>query len=298
MEYIKLTYQNFEPTLKVVYKNGSFKQNIAQRFLSVDPLAEKYQDISPYAYVANNPIIFVDPDGMQIAPGSQKEFDKQKQNVIAQRDKLQGKIDGLNAKAAEKGWSAKKLAGRIGNMTDRVNGLNEAISNLGVLESSKQVYSLDSGAVQNGVALDTSTNEIVISYSGTALFTHETTHAGQFETGDIGFDSSTGNTLAQDLQDEVLGYKAQWAYDPSSVGGLKSESQITPSWVQGVTDSATGNQPYKQGGTANTGISPVNVNSTRNDLIKAYPHLKGTLQSLPANATLKSIVPTIYTKIK
>lgn len=36
------------------------------RFLSTDPLAEKYPNISPYAYVANNPIIFIDPDGREI----------------------------------------------------------------------------------------------------------------------------------------------------------------------------------------------------------------------------------------
>ena len=36
------------------------------RFMTVDPLAEKYYGISPYVYVANNPIKFVDPTGMWI----------------------------------------------------------------------------------------------------------------------------------------------------------------------------------------------------------------------------------------
>ena len=29
----------------------------------VDPLVEKYYGVSPYAYCANNPVTFVDPDG-------------------------------------------------------------------------------------------------------------------------------------------------------------------------------------------------------------------------------------------
>lgn len=33
------------------------------RFLHVDPHASNYPGLSPYAYVANNPLIFVDPDG-------------------------------------------------------------------------------------------------------------------------------------------------------------------------------------------------------------------------------------------
>ncbi|WP_370525537.1 RHS repeat-associated core domain-containing protein [Dysgonomonas sp. 521] len=36
------------------------------RFTSVDPLAEKYYSISPYVYVGNNPLKYIDPTGMWI----------------------------------------------------------------------------------------------------------------------------------------------------------------------------------------------------------------------------------------
>ncbi|WP_082994713.1 DUF6443 domain-containing protein [Aquimarina megaterium] len=36
------------------------------RWMNIDPMANKYYPISPYAYVANNPIMFIDPDGKRI----------------------------------------------------------------------------------------------------------------------------------------------------------------------------------------------------------------------------------------
>lgn len=33
------------------------------RFLQPDPMAEKYYDVSPYCYCADNPVAYVDPDG-------------------------------------------------------------------------------------------------------------------------------------------------------------------------------------------------------------------------------------------
>ncbi|NHN28180.1 RHS repeat-associated core domain-containing protein, partial [Flavobacterium jejuense] len=44
--------RNYDPTLG--------------RWMNMDPLAEKYIDFSPYNYVLNNPVKFVDPDGMQV----------------------------------------------------------------------------------------------------------------------------------------------------------------------------------------------------------------------------------------
>ncbi|OUD23569.1 RHS repeat domain-containing protein, partial [Flavobacterium psychrophilum] len=35
-------------------------------WLNVDPLAEKYPNISPYVYCANNPVLYIDPDGREI----------------------------------------------------------------------------------------------------------------------------------------------------------------------------------------------------------------------------------------
>jgi len=61
MGCLKLTYQNFEPTLKVVYKNGSFEQNNAQRFLSYDPRPQI--STSPYSTFSNNPIVYTDLKG-------------------------------------------------------------------------------------------------------------------------------------------------------------------------------------------------------------------------------------------
>jgi hypothetical protein len=35
-------------------------------WLSVDPLAEKFPGVSPYAFCVNNPVLFIDPDGMEV----------------------------------------------------------------------------------------------------------------------------------------------------------------------------------------------------------------------------------------
>lgn len=43
--------------------SARYYESAVGRFTSVDPLAEKYYSISPYAYVMNNPMRYIDPDG-------------------------------------------------------------------------------------------------------------------------------------------------------------------------------------------------------------------------------------------
>ena len=271
------------------------------RFTTIDPAADRYPNISPYAYCANNPIIYIDPTGMYIEEGSQKEWEKQKGNVTSERDRLQNRVDKLTAKAEAKGWSSEKLASRIGDKTERIGSLNTSLGSMGTLEGSSQGYSLSHTAAgeNGGVTLNTGTNTLDIKFGSgnTANFVHEVTHTGQFETGNMAFDSKSGMTLAQDIHDEVSAYKAQYAYDPSSVSGLTSTSYansfgaITTSWVQGLA----GGTLYAPGGTANTGIGPLNINSTRTDFINAYPS-NPALKTLPASFILKTSYPNIYYK--
>ena len=44
--------------------SARFLQTSLGRFTTIDPLAEKYPSVSPYAYCNGNPVNFVDPDGM------------------------------------------------------------------------------------------------------------------------------------------------------------------------------------------------------------------------------------------
>ena len=283
------------------YYGARYMQPITSVWYGIDPLTEKYPNVSGYVYCAGNPIKYIDPTGMKIDPSSQKEWDRQKQKITVVRDKLQGKINELNAEAANNDWSAEKLARKIGNMQDRVSSLNQTISNLCQLEASTQVYSLSSGAIEEGkVTYSSSTGNIVINYGTTANFVHETTHAGQFESGDIAFDIRTGEPYGADVFDEISAYQAQFGYSPVSISRLTSSStansfaDINTSWVQGLTNSK-GAKIYTSGGSANTGVFPVNINTNRDGLIKAYPHIKEALSALPESFSLKQI-PTIYYK--
>ncbi len=266
-------------------------------FTTIDPMAEKTPDLSPYVFCAGNPVRYTDPTGMVIEEGSMAEWRALRAQIEAERDKIQAAINNLGAKAKAKGWNAEKLSKKIGNRSERVSSLNSSLGLMGVLENSTQVYALAHISDEGGLTHDPATNIISINFEGTYNFVHELTHAGQFEAGDIAF--SGGETAFQDVYDEIAAYKAQFAYSPSSVSSLISVSTansfeaITPNWIHGIL--LRGNAIYAPGGSANTGIKAVGINSTVNDLRQAYPWLGTSSFGLPGGLVVRSL-PKLYYK--
>jgi RHS repeat-associated protein len=190
------------------------------RLTSVDPLAEMYPGISPYAYVANNPIIFIDPDGMQIGDGKDV-FNKFRDGVNDKISSLNSRAESLKSKAASalasgKDKKAARLTERAGKASASASSYGQVLSELNTLEASDQVYNIytsssdvGSGAggnVQYDVGTDAVNVNIKDSYNAGAL-AHELKHAFQFETGALSFGATgkTGGSL-YDLQDEVEAY--------------------------------------------------------------------------------------------
>nr|WP_320119524.1 RHS repeat-associated core domain-containing protein [uncultured Marinifilum sp.] len=135
-----------------ICSGANFEPHIVSRWLSPDPLTEEYTSWSPYNYVLNNPIIFVDPDGRIVkpAPGSSQGF-----------------IDNYNAA------SNMLIAKGVGGSYSQLVNSKEVYY---IQESSNSFYN----ASNNTINWNTSTalevdGKVVLSPTG--VFGHEVEHA-------------------------------------------------------------------------------------------------------------------------
>ena len=191
-------YNGKEQLLGGMYDYGArLYDPMIGRWTSVDPLAEKYVGISPFVYVADNPVVFIDPDGQEIKWAD--EYSEQVYNEYYS------------------------------------NASPEKQQELDILDNSTTVYNISVNSEHSGGVTQPGKNEGEIDVQvedvgeySVGILADELTHASQIENGELGFNKN-GEIVAYDLQDEVDSKVA--AIEALEVKGLKM--QDTPTKQEG-----------------------------------------------------------------
>jgi len=143
------------------------------RFLTQDPLAEKYYSISPYAFVANNPLKYVDPDGREIrlAKEYREQFMNDMRNVFG--DRADRFSFGDNGRLQLSGKTGDFRRGLSNDQKEVFKGLNKAITDKQItsvvyvntyeLTSNGQTKLVDIMKDEGGGAYSKASNTIIVS---------------------------------------------------------------------------------------------------------------------------------------
>jgi RHS repeat-associated protein len=165
------------------------------RWMNIDPMAETYYTVSSYVYVANNPLLFIDPTGMKIEDPD-KIVEKQKSMLNSTITEIKSFIK--NGALGEE----------LGNKLIGVNETN--LNEISDMEKSDQVYNVYTNNDNTGVSYDKATDKVMIGLNAKddyGLIGHELKHGYQFEKGKVSLmaDNSSYGSL-YDVSDETEAY--------------------------------------------------------------------------------------------
>lgn len=116
-------------------------------------------------------------------------------------------------------------------------------------------------------------------------------NTGSSAIGGTTYDPSTGDIVLAYGNNIIIILLLYQIYPSTSGTTVNSAKDVSTNWVQRLD----GGTLYNSGGRGNTGVTPVNINSTKTDLINAYPLNAATLNTLPSTFILKNDYPNIKT---
>ena len=170
------------------YYFGARFDNVDLGFMSVDPMADKYPSMSPYAYCAWNPIKLVDPEG-------EDWYDDETVKYVDELKK--GIQDALNNQCTD----------------EQRHELKNALDELTELYKSDQKYRIRFGGFHSRYSgetvFNTDDNCVDVIYYGKYedfKIAHELKHAYQFEVGELSFGKNGTWGKLYDLTDEIAAH--------------------------------------------------------------------------------------------
>ena len=167
------------------------------KWLSPDPLSDKYPEISPYAYCNWNPVKYIDPDG--------RYFDEVNE----------GTAQKIEAECQHK-LSSQKIN------HNRRKELNKTLQDIADMRNDKnyeyRFESAPNNKPETVCTIEEGKNKVVTMYSNLGALdgttAHEARHGGQIARGEMFYDEM-GNPQNYGVRKEVDAYRAQWGWDGS-----------------------------------------------------------------------------------
>ncbi|MCQ2346149.1 MAG: RHS repeat-associated core domain-containing protein [Paludibacteraceae bacterium] len=201
----------------------------------VDPLVDKYLNISPYAYCNNNPLKYVDPDGRQYESSDDLAF----------HDELYSAVE---AKLTE-------LENKPGMHRKEIKSLNNALNELDYMKSTEDfIFHFDKTSQAYGAQTNIIDGKIVMELpqeESLCLGIHEASHAYDLSQkilelgGDIGNNGDKAKRLIYNIVGEQKAYQRQFLiggynsmpkskYLDLQPGEHMTYNDITPLYIRGI----------------------------------------------------------------
>ena len=138
------------------------------RWGAVDPLADKYFDLSPFSYVANNPLKYIDPDGKEIYLVVSRDHNQKGELVLKYQNRKFYNLDGSEYKSGPLTGFSNRVREAFNNIRDSDSYLEKIIS---TLESTKNPHIIEfsrkvsSGVTGNDASIDPRSSMATIKFS-------------------------------------------------------------------------------------------------------------------------------------